>query len=93
MKTDRFCCPACGHDVSPNARGCSSCGAVKENGQWVEPESYDGIGLDEDDFDYEAFVEREFGTGRPAKTRKEWFWWIVALVTLLAFFILAIGGW
>lgn len=92
MKTDQFTCPVCGNDVSPNARGCRKCGATKEDGQWVEPEIYDGVDV-EDDFDYDEFLEREFGDGRPAKSAKEWFWWFVAVVTLLAFFVLAIGGW
>lgn len=93
MKTDQFTCPVCGNDVSPNARGCRECGTVKEDGRWVEPDSYDGVGLDDDDFDYDGFVEREFGRGASAKTGREWFWWIVAVITLIAFFVLAISGW
>jgi len=93
MEIDQFSCPVCGESVSPNASGCRGCGAVKEDGKWIEPDTYDGVGLDDDEFDYDDFVEREFGAGRRAKTGKERFWWMVALITLLAFFVLAIGGW
>ena len=80
-----FKCPECGADVSPNARGCSSCGARKENGQWLRSENYDGLGIDEDDFDYEDFIEREFGSGQRRKTPKEKFWWVMAVFVLIVF--------
>lgn len=92
MKTDQFTCPNCGIEISPNARGCRECGAVKGHGEWVELEVYDGTGIDDDDFDYEEFIEREFGDGKSAKSGKELFWWVVAVITLIAFFVLAIGG-
>ncbi|MEM9015976.1 MAG: zinc ribbon domain-containing protein [Verrucomicrobiota bacterium] len=86
MPLTDFRCPTCGAEVSPNAAGCPECGARKVEGRWVDPASYDGLDLpDEDDFDYEDFVEREFGSGRKRKTAKEWFWWVVAILLLIAF--------
>jgi len=89
-----FHCPECGAEVHPNASGCRECGARKENGEWLQPEVYDGVDLPDDDFDYEAFLEEEFGerTGRPASA-KQAFWWLVAVITLIAFLWLSLRGW
>jgi len=91
MRSDDFTCPFCGADVSPNARGCGACGASKEDtGEWFHAASADGLGAD-DDFNYEEFLEREFGGGEPRRSGKDLFWWIVALITLIAFVWLAVG--
>lgn len=81
MNRSDFECPQCGAEVSPNAAGCREC-----EGRWETSEIYDGLDLPDDEFDYNEFVENEFGGGR--KTGKELFWWIVALITLLAFIFL-----
>ena len=40
------------------------------------------MGLPDESFDYDKFVEEEFG-GRPARSRGvAWGWWIVALLAL-----------
>ena len=86
MKRSDYTCPSCGAEVSPNAAGCRGCGAEKVEGRWVEAETYDGVDFpDDEDFDYEDFVAREFGTGSRKKKGKELFWWIVAIVVLIAF--------
>jgi hypothetical protein len=92
MKKSDFACPFCGTDVSPNAAGCRNCGAQKVEGRWVEDAVYDGLALpdDEDDFDYDDFVAREFGSGAGKKTGKELFWWIVAIIVLIAFTLLVL---
>lgn len=88
-----FQCPECGADVHPNAGGCRECGATKENGIWVRSDSYDGVDLPDDDFDYDDFVRREFGDDSPANwSGKRLFWWIVAVITLLAFLLLSLGA-
>lgn len=93
-----FRCPSCGATVSPNARSCP-CGARRDEDGWIAPETYDGLDLGEDDFDYDDFVRREFGgpSGRGGwlarMTPKERFWWIVAVVVLVAFAALALAGW
>lgn len=85
-----FQCPVCGAEVHPNAHGCKSCGARREAHGWSRPESHEGLGLPEDDdFDYREFVDREF-EGSPAGGLREVppmkiFWWIAAVVTLIAF--------
>lgn len=90
MKQANFECPGCGSAVSPNASGCQDCGAKKVDGRWVAPESSDGLALPDDDFDYDDFVEREFGSGSGRKSGKELFWWIVAIVVLIAFTLLVL---
>lgn len=91
MVSDPFQCPECGADVSPNAQGCR-CGARKVDGEWIASETHDGLDLpDADDFDYEEFIAREFGEGKPKKSFRDYFWWFVALITLIAFVLLSIG--
>ena len=60
-------CAHCGADIHPNARACPECGADESTG-WEEDYAPD-LGLDEDEFDYDEFVEREFGTGNTPKSR------------------------
>ena len=56
-------CPNCGSDLSPNAAFCRECGASDDCGwgedveDWSDTES--GYS-EEDDFDYDEFVSREF---------------------------------
>lgn len=90
MPFDPFACPECGAEISPNATGCR-CGARKENGRWIFSETCDGLDLPGDDFDYGDFLEREFGAGVSKRSFRDFFWWLVALVTLVAFVLLSIG--
>lgn len=58
--TDHFECPHCGEPVPVSARMCRSCGADADcgwddSGVGEQPE-----GSFDDDFDYDAFVAREF---------------------------------
>jgi hypothetical protein len=39
--------------------------------------------LPEDDFDYKAFVEQEFGPKRRLARGIHWFWWCVAVAVLI----------
>lgn len=93
--SDQFRCPTCAHPLSPNARSCGRCGARREGATWLTPESADGLGIDDEPFDYDDFIRREFGEegkGGSWFTRmsaKERFWWVVAVVTLVAFAVLA----
>ena len=79
-------CAHCGADIHPNARACPQCGADESTG-WEEEYAPD-LGLDEDEFDYDEFVEREFGTGRTPKKivphGLHWFWWLVSLGLIAA---------
>ena len=66
------------------ARACPACGADEETG-WSEPEETEGADVPDADFDYEAYVEREFGSGSPKPRQISWFWWVTALLVLLGF--------
>jgi hypothetical protein len=93
-------CPACGEWVPRGALACDDCGACAKSG-WKKDEDgvdYDGLDLpdDDEDFDYDDFVKREFGQdgdGRPALT-KEQMWKLVAAI-LLAVMVLGylLAGW
>ena len=76
-------CPVCGEDVPPGARACPECGADHETG-WADDENQTAGDLPDEDFDYEAFIEREFGSGaRPAGIRP--IWWVTAIIMAIAF--------
>jgi hypothetical protein len=50
---------------------------------WEQDEIYDGLDLPDDDFDYDKFVEDEFGNSDQAPHRKigiAWYWWVTALI-------------
>ena len=89
--TSKFTCPSCGKELSPNAVGCSGCGARKVDGEWADLEAYDGLDLPDDEFDYEDFIAEEFGERKKTDLRGL-FWWFVALITLIAFAWLSLGG-
>jgi hypothetical protein len=74
-------CAVCGAAIPAQARACPGCGADERTG-WSESTESDALDLPDEEFDYEGFVEKEFGGGVPHKG-KPLFWWIVA-VGLLA---------
>ena len=78
-------CPICGADVPPKARSCPECGADEKTG-WSEAAGSSGLDLPEENFDYEEFVKREFGGEKksPVPRGIHWFWWIIAVLILLA---------
>ena len=79
-----FTCPVCGEDVKVGAHSCPGCGADERTGLHGNVAPYDGAGLPDDDFDYKEFVDKEFGEG-PARSRRELFIGIVALVLIVIF--------
>jgi hypothetical protein len=84
MKTPETC-PVCGADVPAHARACPECGACEDTG-WSEDAYASNLGLPDADFDYEDFVEREFGTSRQRRPRGIGrLWWWVAVLLLLGF--------
>lgn len=81
-------CPVCGEDVPRNALACPECGADHNSG-WREDADADALDLPDEEFDYDDFVEREFGRGaRPRGIRP--IWWITAIVLLVAFLTMVI---
>jgi hypothetical protein len=82
-------CPVCGEDVPRRALACPECGADYNSGWRENTETYDGIDLP-DEFDYEEFTRKEFGSS-PKPTGIGMIWWLTGIVllalTLLYFFV------
>ena len=82
-------CPNCGADVPPNSRACPECGADEETG-WSDEAKYEALDLPDENFNYDEFVEREFGSKKPKPHGIPWFWWVIAIVLVAAFVLFAI---
>jgi len=80
-------CPNCGAEVPRNAKACPECGSDEQTG-WSEEAHVDGLDLPEEKFDYEDFVEREFGSKSPVPHGIPWFWWVIGVLVLGAFLFL-----
>lgn len=74
-------CPACGEWVPRNAAACDCCGACERSGWKAETDVYDGLDLPDDEFNYDEYVDREFGGG--SRSRNTWWW--VALILVVVF--------
>jgi len=80
-------CPVCGEDVPEGALACPGCGADADTGWNEEATAADGLDLPDDEgFDYDAFVQREFGEPRASAGR--WKTWAGATLAVLAAAIL-----
>lgn len=80
-------CPNCGADVPRGAAACPECGADERTG-WSDEAHASGLGLPDDSFDYDQFVEHEFGGRGPSRLKPQgvkWHWWVVALVLAFLF--------
>ncbi len=79
-----FSCPNCGEEVPAGAKACPGCGA-DENTGWSENAAYDGVDLpDENEFDYQKFLERE-GMAPPKRSPRRLAVLLVTALLLLAF--------
>jgi hypothetical protein len=86
-RRDYFVCAHCGAQVSAGARACPECGSDEATG-WAEDADKWAAGIpagygDEDDFDYEEFVRREFER-RPGRILGLPWWALLPLVAALA---------
>jgi hypothetical protein len=73
-------CPQCGAIVPAEARSCPGCGSDDETG-WSAEARLGTPEIPDPEFDYDDFVQREFGDG--GKTfRLQWWWWLVAIALL-----------
>ena len=75
-------CPVCSEDVPLNAVACPQCGADYKSGWRDDALTYDGVGLP-DDFDYDDFRRREFGSSSQPMGIST-VWWMTAIVVLIA---------
>ena len=88
-----YTCPSCGEEAQVG-KPCPGCPEPKKpkkrkaSGapQSWEPDSiYDGLDLPDEDFDYDEFVAREFGSVPHRKLRVKWYWWVLGIITLIVF--------
>ena len=75
-------CPNCGADIAPNARACPKCGSDEKTG-WSDKAYSNNLGLPDEEFDYNRFINEEFGAGRSKPRGVGWFWWATAVVLIL----------
>ena len=89
---ESFECPHCGADVPVGAKVCRSCGASDDCG-WNDIED-DSDWSDDDDFDYDRFISREFPESQdPAvAVRQNLFLKIMVLAIIASLFIWLLGG-
>ena len=76
-------CPNCGAEIPPGAKAGPGCGSDEQTG-WSEQARYDELDLPDENFDYDDFVEREFGGKKPIPRGIKWFWWVIAVLVLAA---------
>ena len=82
-------CPVCGEWVPRGAAACNDCGACAKSG-WSADTHADGLDLpDEEEFNYDDFIAREFGGKSSKQSATNNLWWWVALALLL---ILVLGA-
>lgn len=83
-------CPVCGEWVPRGAAACDDCGACAKSGWKDDADVHDGLDLPDEDFDYDDFIEREFGGGprrRGGPTREQLWRW----VGLAVFIVMVLG--
>jgi hypothetical protein len=106
MKADTYLCPGCDQEVAVGSRGCPRCNSPHKRRRRSKAaaggtrrrerdHSADGLDLPDDDFDYDAFVAREFGLKPHRRIGIEWYWWVTALILVLVMIlgIALLGGW
>jgi len=94
VSVDTYLCPGCDQEVRVGSRGCPRCNPPSKRrkrretatsiskGKRSKDSAYDGLDLPDEDFDYEAFVEREFGTKPHKRAGIAWYWWLTGVVLL-----------
>lgn len=88
LKADYYICPECGAEVRVGSKGCIRCASDRATKHWDQDEFHHRLGLFEDDFSYEEFIDNEFrgGSKKPASKR---FWWWLGLVLLIGWAVIA----
>ena len=107
MSADTYLCPGCDKEVPVGSRGCPYCNppakrrkrsratAHRAKRSWKQDSTHDGLDLPSEDFDYEAFVAREFGHKPHRRIGIKWYWWVTGVI-VIALMVLAgfsLAGW
>jgi hypothetical protein len=80
-------CPVCNEEVPAGASACPECGADHNSGWKENADAYDGVNLPDDDFNYEEFVKREFGSAVKLPGLKM-VWWVAGIVLIVALILM-----
>jgi uncharacterized membrane protein YvbJ len=75
-------CPVCGEDIPRGSLACPECGADHKSGWREDASTYDAVDVSDEDFNYDEFIRKEFGSGpKPAGVKTVW--WIAAVILIL----------
>src|SRR6266480_2903847 len=80
-------CPVCGEDVPRGSLACPECGADHNSGWREDADTYDGVDLPEESFNYDEFLREEFGSA-PKPGRMRALWWITAIFLIAALIVI-----
>lgn len=75
-------CPHCEKKKRPKTK------AAQEHKSWEQEETADGLDLPDEDFDYEAFIGREFSKAPHRQMGLKWYWYAVAVFLLVLWILL-----
>ena len=85
-------CPVCGAAVPPSAHACPECGADDKTGWNAERTLYDGLDLPDDEFDYDEYLNKEFGdAGKPGGKPSKLLTWLGLIGLALAVLVFSIA--
>lgn len=91
-KRQTYPCPNCGAPVRAEALACPECGSDDATGWSEEADAWDagasGGYAEDDDFDYDDFIRREFGEGKRALSWKKVGFVTVAVLCIILVIIL-----
>lgn len=85
-----YSCPFCDREVRVGkpCPGCEKKFPKLRKKSWEQEKSADGLDLPNDDFDYDAFVAREFGGKSPHRTLGvKWYWWLLGVAVLFGMIV------
>lgn len=82
-------CPVCGTEVTLSASACPECGADDTTGWNEEQTAYDGLDLPDDEFNYDEYLEKEFGA-EDKVAKKSLLWPGIIGLTLVVIFIILV---
>lgn len=91
-----FSCGVCGKKLAASTLACPQCGADEQTGLREETWDTDAateLGfLDDEAFDYDAFLQEEFGTDARGRKKPHVHpaWWFAAVVLLVALLLAAV---
>lgn len=102
MTVDSYMCPTCGAEVKVGA-ACPGCvpkkrsrkkrvSAAPKKRSWDQDSMSDGVDIPDEDFDYDEFVQREFGNTPHKQIGIKWYWWATAVALAVSILVLLMLG-